>query len=682
MLKFRIIALFCIALLTTAQAVVNFPFPQNVKYAQGLVYTADPVKIQTMFNSWWTLFYEENSTKTQARIKWDTQTETVSEGIGYGMLLSVYMSSATRSYESEFKKLWAYYKNFSNSNGVMNWRITGFTNVHPDGKNGATDAELDVAAALVMAYYQFGDASYLQDAKTLIAAIRSKEVTSSNLLKPGDAWEDRFNPSYSSTAALQLFDNIGASTGWTSIISAVYSMIEKNQAKSSVGLPSDWCNADGSQVPHWDGLIRFGYDAARTPWRMQWAYYWYGHPKAKSINTKIASVVSGLTPGKAKGPVQMNGTFGSHTNATFVGAFANALASTSNTAQFDEYNSYMYNYLGADTRSYYNGSLRLIYALLLSGNMPDLSQSGAGTPVNPPDPTDPTDPDPTDPDPTDPSEPTENTAPCPAVSGLGKWETYADAYGSKTTPSKGSNPVVNSGGYNIAKTSMSIVKEADPIFPWVGMLVNFDEGGQRYDLSAVSSIQLTYQSTGTIRFNLLQQGITGTGGEYGVDLEPSSSWRTRTIYKNELAQPPWVAQYRPDLIKNLDMSSILGAKFDLKDYSKNGTSGSISVKELVFSGFTPPTVMCAVSSPVLPKPARNLTGIKTAYYLNTLHLVTPTPGIYEVEVFDLQGRSRLRIPKVDLQAGNHSLGQLESGIHWVNIRRNGQAIHSSRIVTP
>ncbi|GAL64937.1 glycoprotein gp2 [Algibacter lectus] len=53
------------------------------------------------------------------RIKFDTPSETVSEGIGYGMLLSVYAND-----KELFDGLWLYYKDFSNNNGVMNWKIS------------------------------------------------------------------------------------------------------------------------------------------------------------------------------------------------------------------------------------------------------------------------------------------------------------------------------------------------------------------------------------------------------------------------------------------------------------------------------------------------------------------------------------------------------------------------------
>jgi len=52
------------------------------------------------------------------RVKFDTPTETVSEGIAYGMLLSVYAAD-----KALFDGLWQYYKNNSNGNGVLAYGI-------------------------------------------------------------------------------------------------------------------------------------------------------------------------------------------------------------------------------------------------------------------------------------------------------------------------------------------------------------------------------------------------------------------------------------------------------------------------------------------------------------------------------------------------------------------------------
>ncbi|MDR9830104.1 glycosyl hydrolase family 8, partial [Vibrio sp. FNV 38] len=58
----------------------------------------------------------------------------------------------------------------ANDHGLMNWSFGGL-NPYNNNANAATDAEMDVAAALIMAAYQFGDDKYLDEAKTLLGNV-------------------------------------------------------------------------------------------------------------------------------------------------------------------------------------------------------------------------------------------------------------------------------------------------------------------------------------------------------------------------------------------------------------------------------------------------------------------------------------------------------------------------------
>src|SRR5574344_866297 len=265
----------------------NYPFPQNYQYPYGSIYTGTNVqsKIQGLYTAWKAKYYTEGTIGTTAcaRIKFmqsgETGTKTVSEGIGYGMLIFVYLDTATNNTQDEFDRLWQYYKKNMNGNGVMNWKVNAFTGTVASGTgnaNGATDAELDVAQALLLAHKQWGSTgtiNYLDEAKTLISNIWNHEVTASKArLKPGDAFENYYNPCYFITNAMQLFADVESSQGWTthnwsSIINGCYSLMTTSR-NTSTGLIPDWCYSDGSKL---NGLIDskfesiFGYDAVRIP---------------------------------------------------------------------------------------------------------------------------------------------------------------------------------------------------------------------------------------------------------------------------------------------------------------------------------------------------------------------------------------------------------------------------------
>jgi len=372
----------------SAYSAVNYPYPQQKSYGNGTINTTvsnASTNLKSKFTSFLSTHYEENQGKTLGRIKFDNTQQTVSEGIGYGMIMMVYFSDNSKSYKDEFDRLWAYYNNFLNGNKLMHWKINGFSNVAE--MNAASDAEFDVALALVMAHYQFGDQKYLEDAKSLIAKIRQYEFDPNNLHRPGDNWNSKRNPSYVSPAAFEIFKEVETEQAakWSDIITANYTLLKNNQNKSSVKLPSDWCNDDGSV----NGANEFGYDASRAPWRWAWANAWYGHADAKTLLGNLVSWVNNQIPANIKGPIQLNGTINGNQNSTFVGPLTNVL-SYSSTYQ-SKMNDYWNTLIGLNDASYFNKAMQIITGLLATGNMPNLkalaetqpsSSSGGGTPIS------------------------------------------------------------------------------------------------------------------------------------------------------------------------------------------------------------------------------------------------------------------------------------------------------------
>jgi endo-1,4-beta-D-glucanase Y len=366
-----------------AHSEVNFPYPQEKSYGNGTINTTSSdrsTKLKNKFDSFLSKFYETGTcpnNRSCARIKWDETDKTVSEGIGYGMLMMVYFSDNTKSYKDEFDLLWAYYQSFLNDNKLMNWKINGFSGFTNDGKNAATDAEVDVALALVMAHYQFGSTSnknYLDTAKSLISKIRLHEVSTNNLLKPGDTWDSERNPSYLSFVAFEIFKEVESSQAakWQSVIDANYAMLIANQNSTS-GLFSDWCRDNGS---HSRGA--YEYDAARTPWRLAWANAWYGHANAKTLLTNLyTKFLQNKNASEIAGPYALTGgNTSNHKNSTFVGPFTNALSyNSTNQTKMDTYWNTL---IGFNNEPYYSAALQLLTGLLASGNMPNLAKSTPG----------------------------------------------------------------------------------------------------------------------------------------------------------------------------------------------------------------------------------------------------------------------------------------------------------------
>lgn len=352
------------------------PFPANIVFNNGLMATnKNSLDATDNYNTWKSNFTEACS-NGRWRVKFNSS-ETVSEGIAYGMLLSVYKGD-----KDLFDGLWLYYKDNVNSNGVMNWKIKGCSEVV--GNNGATDAELDAAFALIVADYQWGSIgsiNYKNDAKTLIAAIKTHEVEANTfVLKPGDDFGQSqiINPSYFSPAYYRAFGAFTNDTAfWNAVASKSYVIINNNLTVNNAvgGLVSDWCEASGNYSPEAQprGYVNAGktytYDACRTPWRIAVDYLWYGTPDAKTYSKKASDFVRITLGGTTniKDGYNQNGTLiGQWHNAPFVGAFACAAMAGENQAHLDA--SYADLKSTNEPGNYFNHTLKTLYSFLLTGN--------------------------------------------------------------------------------------------------------------------------------------------------------------------------------------------------------------------------------------------------------------------------------------------------------------------------
>ncbi|MFN8436367.1 MAG: glycosyl hydrolase family 8 [Cytophagales bacterium] len=356
------------------------PFNSNTSYANGIMPSNLPSggtygKSQdaaSAYESWKSGLVQ--SCSNGSRVLFDDNSSTVSEGIAYGMLLSAYAGD-----KPLFDNLWKYYKANSNGNGVMHWKISGCTGT--SGQNGATDAELDAAMALLVAAEQWPNANnpyvYKTEAATLISKIRQYEIhPSSYQTLNGDAWgtgSSCRNPSYFAPAYYRQFANAESSqsTFWNNVVSASNTFLIANR-NSTTGLVSNW--SDNNATPNsCNGPNEFGWDAIRNPWRMANDYLWYG-PSAATAGNDICSKMSNWAKNNAnqlKGPLSQsagspsqgsyqNGTF-SMMGLAFMGTSGSTYQSALNTAYSSTVN------LG-NNEAYFSRTLRCITLFMMTGN--------------------------------------------------------------------------------------------------------------------------------------------------------------------------------------------------------------------------------------------------------------------------------------------------------------------------
>ena len=550
----------------------NYPFPQNRKHPHGtIIEYADTDMIKEHYKLWKQAWYDASKGWVYAP---EGKQTTVSEAIAYGMLISVYMDE-----KDVFEKLYGTWKSNGGNGAGMTWRV---------GKGGdsgtASDADFDAALALVMASKQWDNSSYLSDAKTLIGWLTTNDING-NKIKPGSGWNDAFNPSYATTANFQLFQDV-AGGSWSSVISQAYTDLEACQDKTT-GLVPDWCSWNDHKPQLTSAAVSndlgFYDDAARTPWRMAWAYYWYGDTKAQKFNKKVVDwlipttrTASGVNSGyRYEGGKYYadESDIRNFVSSTFSGGLGLA-ASSVDGEQAKTYLGTVYKVLkekkscstadgcgegSVAGEKYYPATLNMLYLLLVTGNMPNLYNL-TGFEKFTPDPT---------------KAPTikegdgehlEFGDTTVAVSGLWNWGAYHDklGIGTKMVPDSGASPLYRmEDGTIIARASMDIGPEPEWTeakanvckqspdrcelkYPSAGIAVSFKKDDCKKDKSCgvdftelnIKYIRVTAKTSGPIRMAILNTitdeneekkvNNAGAGSEPGVYVDNSDDYKAVT----------------------------------------------------------------------------------------------------------------------------------------------------------
>ena len=378
---------------------VNFPFPQNrestnCSYPAG--YLNDTVraayekwKLDTVTSAGAGGFRRVKRTQSDYSGPTGLALEsTVSEGIGYGMLIAVYMGD-----QALFDDLWKYEQLWPNDKtGLMDWYIDAGGTMRL-GTGPATDGDEDMAFALVMASRQWGGkgslaANYLDIAKDLITKIWNNEIFQSKLLRPGN-WGDwsTVNISYFAPAYYRVFDAVDTDTthDWPSVIATAYDTVtnalnatNKNQGN---GLVPAWCTSDGAPNGGALGIgqtapTNYQYDSCRTPFRIALDWCWFGDQRARDYAAKTSSFFSGVGAAKIADGYALDGTAApqhpGQRSAAFIGP-AGVGAMTSNTYQTLINESYATIATGTALAggAYYEESWTVLSLLMMTGNFLD-----------------------------------------------------------------------------------------------------------------------------------------------------------------------------------------------------------------------------------------------------------------------------------------------------------------------
>lgn len=241
--------------------------------------------------------YKKHFVKDGRTIDLYKNNETTAESQAYTLLRAVWMND-----KETFDSVYGWTKeNLQQSSGVFSWKW----NTEKQEIVNATDADQDIALALLFAHKRWGGSLYKADAERIIDAIWRENIVvvkNTPYVTAGN-WADHrtaitINPSYLSPAAYRIFATVDSLHSWDKVITSSYEVLGKCTTgkldKKTGVLPPNWCTLQksnqqvvASQKPQPVGT-EYGYNAFRVPWRIALDYQWYKSPQAKAYLSRLS----------------------------------------------------------------------------------------------------------------------------------------------------------------------------------------------------------------------------------------------------------------------------------------------------------------------------------------------------------------------------------------------------------
>lgn len=321
---------------------------------------------------------------------------TVSEGHGYGMILAALMAGHEPQARAIFDGMYAYFREHPtlDYDSLMAWNQTRSCANSSDGDSSATDGDLDIAYALLLADKQWGSCGaidYRAEALEVIADIRAGDVDpTAGYTLLGD-WTDPSEPEYwASTrssdfmpAHYRSFLEATGDSDWTQLLSSQYAIIADVQATHSPAsglIPDFILDALTNPTPAYPFFIEadtdgaYSYNACRDPWRVATDFVVSGDTRARDIAQPINNWIrthTGNDPAQIGAGYALNGSALPDTDyrsMAFVAPFGvGAMVDGSNQAWLNAVWDLVVATPLAD-EAYYENTLKLLGMLTMSGN--------------------------------------------------------------------------------------------------------------------------------------------------------------------------------------------------------------------------------------------------------------------------------------------------------------------------
>jgi endo-1,4-beta-D-glucanase Y len=260
-------------------------------------------------------------------------TFSVSEGHGYGMVITALMAGYDPKAQEEFNGLHAVFRKFpsTNEDNLMDWQllgkcpagssckepIPGCFRIDGSESGSATDGDMDIAFSLLLADKQWGSGgAYLAEARKVIAAVKAKEMNGTTkfpLLADDIGPMDSFyNTTRPSDFMLDHFRSFGKTTGdafWMQSVDGIEGLLgnlQKNFAPMTGLIPDFVVETNTMPKPapaFWpkdEGLTtgEYAYNSCRVPWRLATDYIASGDTRSRDTLRAMNAWIKMSTGGK------------------------------------------------------------------------------------------------------------------------------------------------------------------------------------------------------------------------------------------------------------------------------------------------------------------------------------------------------------------------------------------------
>lgn len=226
-------------------------------------------------------------------VSWDEQGVTTSEGQGYAMLRAVWSGDRLM-----FDRVWAWTKEHLQvrDDKLFVWKWKGKVS----SMNSATDADTDIALALILAARRFDQPAYEQEALAILTSIWDLELlhTDSHIYVTAGNWaryEDHpvIHVAYLAPYAYEVFAAVDGAHPWARVIDDAYATLHWLYDQEHVALPPDiiYWNRTTQQLslrhPTNGRVSEFSYDAFPIFWRVALDAQWFNRAEGPLRTTML-----------------------------------------------------------------------------------------------------------------------------------------------------------------------------------------------------------------------------------------------------------------------------------------------------------------------------------------------------------------------------------------------------------